>query len=234
MNLLFYKRYHLLFIILFFLGHQQIFAQTKDSTKHFSLGISVLGVSYKGDLVDHYKDWGIGTGIHLQFHNKTRLSTAFQIVAGSVSAENPYFTSENNNTVEVEKYFKTNFTSFYFNLSYYFIKRTKLRCYISPGIGLIRFSPKNENNQTLSENNLSRLPNETFGNTALALPIKIGIQYYLPNGWMIHYEANWLMPRTDYIDNIGQLGNSKKDQIFGHGMRLSIPFQLKKSQNDKP
>lgn len=226
------KRYYLLFSILFFLGNHQIFAQSKDSTKHFSIGLSVLGVSYKGDLVDKYQDWGIATGIHLQFHNKTRLSTAFQIVTGYVSGENPNFIS-NNETVDVEKYFKTNFTSFYFNLSYFLIKRTKLRCYFSPGIGLIRFSPKNDNNQSLSEINNSRLPNEVFGNTALSLPIKIGILYYLPNGWMIHYEAHWLMPRTDYIDNIGELGNSKKDQIFGHGIRLSIPFQLKKSKNDK-
>lgn len=100
--------------------------------------------------------------------------------------------------------------------------------YISQGLGLIRYEPKDENNEPLQKKFDTRASNETYNNVSLMLPTQAGINYILKNGYGVGLQAGWLNPQTDYIDNISQWGNRQKnDNTFLVRFAFMVPLTYK-------
>jgi hypothetical protein len=101
--------------------------------------------------------------------------------------------------------------------------------YVSQGIGLIRYEPKDAQNNKLLNNFSSRASNEAYSNVSAMLPTQAGVNYVLSNGYGIGFQTGWLNLQNDYIDNISQWGTrQKKDNALWYRFTLMVPLTYEK------
>jgi hypothetical protein len=145
---------------------------------------------------------------------------------GGVRGNNDSYTFNSTETTTPNTYFKTSLISMGYELRIHILKKESFVVYVSPGISLLRFEPKDEFKQSYSNQFSTRARGEEYSNISLMLPLKIGGSYYLSNGYGIGVDAGFLNPLTDYIDNISQWGNkSKKDNLLQLNLLLYIPIK---------
>ena len=118
-------------------------------------------------------------------------------------------------------FFKTNYVSFNYDMRYHIVKKNNYWIYVSVGVGLIRFNPKDENGNSLSELPETRFLDESFNKMTFILPVQLGVLYFLPNYYGIGLEFGLLNTMTDYVDNISDWG--VKDGI-DNILQLKISF----------
>ena len=106
------------------------------------------------------------------------------------------------------------------------LKKERYILYLSQGLGLLRYKPEDDLGRPLQERYESRPLNETYGNSTIMLPSKLGALYLLPNQWGIGLEAGYLNPLTDYLDNISQWGNKEgNDNVLQFQLRVYVPLK---------
>ncbi|MBC7486548.1 MAG: hypothetical protein H7282_07335 [Cytophagaceae bacterium] len=210
-------------------------AKAQDSTityKRF-LEVGISANAYRGDLQAGYEKFTSGFHLGIQWMKKKRLNGAINLQIGSVSGQNPnyHYSGEVANTEKTptpNRYFKTAIFTVHYELQLNLIKRKNFRVFISQGIGLIRFNPKDEFRNSLSKDLTSRADGETYSNLAFMFPTQCGFQYFLPNGVGAGFKMGWYNPATDYLDNISKWGNkSGNDKIFACRFTVMVPVRLK-------
>lgn len=197
------------------------------------LSVGTGPVAYKGDLNDRYDKWGTSLQLSVFLNKKKRTNGEFNISVGQLSGQNKDYTFDGviEDDVKINTFFITNFTAISYNLHVNFVSMTKLKIYCGLGVGLIRFNPKNLDDDNLLDIPETRLPDESYVNTVFALPLQLGFYYYLVNGFGVGFQANIMNSQTDYLDNISQLGNrTKKDNILSYKFNLLIPIHFKASE----
>jgi hypothetical protein len=207
-------------------------AQQSEEVKEVSrfLEIGVSANAYRGDLSTQHPKWSSAFHAGLKLNFKKRLNSHLNLAIGTIMGQNPdyVFVSEMNPAPSPNLFFKTNFISANYDLQLNLLKYKGFIVYLSQGIGLIRYEPKDDTNETLQNKFDTRAANETYGNVSLMLPTQAGINYILKNGYGIGLQAGWLNPQTDYIDNISQWGNrQKKDNTFMVRFAFMIPLTYK-------
>jgi hypothetical protein len=210
------------------------YAQAQDSlsiqparkvTRFLELGISAN--AYKGDLSASYQKWTPAFHAGLKLNFKKRFNSHINLAIGSVSGENLNYAvpSEVTPAPTPNTYFKTNFVTVNYDLQLHLLKYKGLMVYISQGIGLIRYEPKDAQNNKLLDNFSSRASNESYSNVSAVLPTQAGIQYILKNGYGIGFQAGWLNLQNDYIDNISLWGSrQKKDNALLYRFAFMVPL----------
>jgi hypothetical protein len=204
-------------------------------TRFIEVGISAN--AYRGDLQAGYEKFTSGFHLGVQWMKKKRVNGAINIQIGSVSGQNPDYKYSNTTTVGSKdptpnKYFRTAIFTAHYELQLNLIKRRNFRIFVSQGIGIIRFNPKDEFQNALSKNLASRADGETYSNLAFILPTQCGFQYFLPNGIGAGFKMGWYNPTTDYLDNISKWGNkSGNDKIFACRFTVMIPVRIKAEKN---
>jgi hypothetical protein len=196
----------ILFILLFLTPLCSI-AQIDKVTKFIEIGVSPI--SYKGDLSQGYQKWTSGFHIGIKKNNKKKLNGHFNLMIGNVIGQNINY-SFASNTGTPTRFFKSSLIALNYDLQFNLIKKDNFILYISQGVGLLRFTPKDEENNDLGQKFNTRAKNETFNNIALMLPHSIGVMYFLKNNYGGGFQIGRLTPTTDYIDNISQLSSYKK------------------------
>jgi hypothetical protein len=210
------------------------YAQAQDSlsiqparkvTRFLELGISAN--AYKGDLSASYQKWTPAFHAGLKLNFKKRFNSHINLAIGSVSGENLNYAvpSEVTPAPTPNTYFKTNFVTVNYDLQLHLLKYKGLMVYISQGIGLIRYEPKDAQNNKLLDNFSSRASNESYSNVSAVLPTQAGIQYILKNGYGIGFQAGWLNLQNDYIDNISLWSSrQKKDNTLLYRFAFMVPL----------
>lgn len=194
-------------------------------TRFLELGISAN--AYKGDLSADYQKWTPAFQAGLKLNFKKRLNSHINLAIGSVSGENLNYAvpSEVTPAPTPNTYFKTNFVIVNYDLQLHLLKYKGLMVYISQGIGLIRYEPKDAQNNKLLDNFSSRASNESYSNVSAVLPTQAGVQYILKNGYGIGFQAGWLNLQNDYIDNISLWGSrQKKDNALLYRFAFMVPL----------
>jgi hypothetical protein len=213
-------------LIILLLTPLSTIAQIGKVTKFLEVGVSPL--SYKGDLSQGYQQWTSGFHIGLKRNNKKKLNGHFNLMIGNVSGQNINY-SFTSSTGTPSKFFKSSLISLNYDLQFNLIKKDNFILYISQGIGLLRFTPKDDENNDLGQKFNTRAKNETFNNIALMLPQSIGFMYFLKNNYGGGFQIGRLTPTTDYIDNISQLSSYKKpDNIFMVKFTFIVPLSYLK------
>jgi len=219
-------------VVLFLIFQANGQVQDDHSMHKLSLIVGFGGTSYRGDLTNRFESWGGTFHAGLVFNKKKRINGYLHLMIGGVRGNsNSYVTNSNqtnqtNQTNQPNSYFKTSLISFGYELRINILKRKSYRLYVSPGVALLHFDPKDEYNHPLVNQLLTRAPRETYSNVALMLPTKIGGAYFLDKGYGIGCDIGFLNPLTDYIDNISQLGNrKKKDNLLQINLLLYIPLK---------
>jgi hypothetical protein len=208
----------------------QVNCQAQDnSVRKLSLIVGFGGTSYRGDLTNRFESWGGTFHAGLVFNKKKRINGYLHLMIGGVRGNSSSYVTNSNQptqTAQPNSYFKTSLISFGYELRINILKRKSYMLYVSPGVALLRFDPKDEYNQPLASQLLTRAHGETYSNVTLMLPTKIGGAYFLNKGYGIGCDIGFLNPLTDYIDNISQLGNrKKKDNLLQINLLLYIPLK---------
>ncbi len=205
------------------------FAKAQEVTRFLELGSSMS--SYRGDLNPKYQNVGSTLQVGLKLNFKKRINSHFQANYGSISGSNLFytFTDTEGNTTTPNIYFKTRFFTIQYDLQVHLLKTSHWHIYLSQGIGLLRFTPKDEHNQSLVNQNNTRTADELYNTVSAVLPTQLGISYLFVNGYGINMQTGWLNPQTDYLDNISQWGSrAKKDNVWQLRLALIVPLTLKK------
>jgi hypothetical protein len=199
--------------------------EAKKVSRFLEIGVSAN--AYRGDLGITNSKWSSAFQAGLKLNFKKRLNSHFNLAIGSVTGQNPEYSFQTTDSTAATPnlFFKTNFIAANYDLQIHLLKYKGMMVYVSQGIGLIRYVPKDAENQSLSDNFDSRVANETYGNVSLFLPTQAGVNYVFNNGYGVGLQAGWLNPQTDYLDNISQWGNrKKKDNAFLVRFSFMVPL----------
>lgn len=204
-----------------------VFSQDNTSfeapTKFLELGISAN--SYRGDLNANFDKYAIGIHAALKYNRKKRINGKLSLMYGMINGQNvnyPAALSETPNT-----FFTTTMLTFHYELHVNIIKKERYGVYLSQGIGLMRFNPKDENYENLSDQFDTRPDGESYSPVTLMLPTSLGGYYLLKNGYGIGLQLQYLNSRSDYLDNISQWGfRKKKDNVFLTKFTIYIPLKF--------
>lgn len=180
--------------------------------------------AYKGDL-SGYAKYTAAFHAGVQLNKKKRLNGAVNIGIGSLNGENRDFSFKSNQSPppQPSKFFRTSFFYVNYDLHYNILKKKNIILYVSQGIGIIHFSPKDADGNSLPDQHITREAQESYRKEALKLPTNIGAIYLLPNQYGISLQAGLYNTLTDYLDNIAALGNRKNDNIFAVRFAFFVP-----------
>lgn len=200
-------------------------SEAKKVSRFLEIGVSAN--AYRGDLGITSPKWSSAFQAGLKLNFKKRLNSHFNLAIGSITGQNPEYRFEatDGTPATPNLFFKTSFIAANYDLQLHLLKYKGIMMYVSQGIGLIRYVPKDAENRSLGDNFDSRVANETYGNVSLLLPTQAGVNYVFRNGYGVGLQAGWLNPQTDYLDNISQWGNrKKKDNVLMVRFAFMVPL----------
>lgn len=212
------------------LGHLVLSAQ--DKTRAFFFGYSAN--SYSGDLSGYGKfNNALNTGLSLNQNKK--LSGELNLRIGSISGESLSVRSP------IESYVRSRYVSVNFGATIRLINwKDRFKLHLTPGVGLMRFTPRDFENNQLADKNDSRKRGEEYSNIALVLPLKLQVQYEVTPLVAVSYDVGFLNPRTDYLDNLSELADpGNKDNVLLMNFNVFLRFktngrQLDSKENNLP
>jgi hypothetical protein len=195
------------------------------------LEVGVAANAYRGDLATKYQKWSSAFQLGLKLNAKKRLNGHFNLGIGTVTGQNPdyQYTGAEAQPATPNRFFKTSYVSFNYDLQVNLVKSRHWTVYLSQGAGLVRFAPKDERNQALPGQLNTRPEEESYNNITLLLPTQAGVMYLFSNGYGVGVQSGWLNPQNDYLDNISQWGNrSKKDNVLSFRFSFLAPVAFAK------
>lgn len=208
------------------------FLWAQDSTrvnKQKELFIGLGSGHYRGDLGNQFGSGQALFNIGIKLNNNKKLNGNFSLNIGSISGNELDYTFDDDSGISTNPntYFKTTFFSINYEAQYNIVDKKKFKLYLSQGIGVLRFIPRDEFENDLSDNTESRSLNETYRNLAVMLPTSIGIKYILPNNMGIGFQSGFYNSLTDYLDNISVWGqNDGNDNILNFRLHLYVPVNF--------
>jgi hypothetical protein len=215
-------------VLLFVFSTFTAFAQTTMPNRFVELGFSTN--SYKGDLSHSYNQWANGIQIGILLNKKKRLNGHFNLMMGSAIAQNPnyFFDNGSNPQPTPNNYARILMVAINYDVHVNLYKKHNLIVYLYQGIGLLRFDPRDSDNNSLLNNLSTRAPNETYSNVCVFLPHGIGALYISKIGFGVGMQAGFFNTMTHYLDNISLWGDrNKNDNILSYKMTVYIPFAIK-------
>ena len=199
--------------------------QEKKKEIFFGVGPS----AYKGDLSNSFDKWSMVFHLGIKFNRFKKLNGNFALTIGSIVGQNINYNYQDGSspTPSPNRFFTTQMVGLNYELHYNFINSEKLKVYAAQGIGVLRFDPQDEFNDSLIDQFSTRASNETYGTITLMLPTQIGVLYTLPNQYSVGMQAGFVNTLTDYLDNISAWGNKKgNDNIFSVKFEIHIPVSF--------
>ena len=203
----------------------------KIKTAKKIIGINVNGLGYRGDLGQGFDKWGNGIGISIKFNKKKKFNSEFETYFGSIYGQDPTLEPIQDPTIKTVseitpvKYFKTTIFSFNYQLNYNFIKTKHWILSISQGLGLMKYTVRNESDEDLFDKISTRTKGESYNSISLILPTTLSTTYLFNNNYGINFNLGYINPNTDYLDNISKIGKRKgNDQILKIGFKFLIPL----------
>ncbi len=176
--------------------------------------------AYKGEL-GNYQKWSALFNFSVQWSRNRWVNPVLDFNVGRITGNFLGFSSPDGLP---NRFFATQFANASFNLHFNILKTANYQVYVSQGFGFARFTVRDDRGNDLATAPQTRALEETLPNTALVLPTGFGAVYFFPNDFGVGLEANWLNPRTAYLDNIGQLGTGSKDNVFRVKVAVYVPL----------
>ena len=219
--------------ILLLLAASGAMAQTAQQ-KPLKIGVGLLGASYVGDLnVDGnaLHRFHPGVSISLQFDSEKlitpQLNTGFAKVVAQNRDLQPVEGVSPNSFVETPFFFVD------FRLRARFLREKAFHPYVSAGIGLLGYTPKDEDGNNLLDNISTRQEGETYGSITAGFPMSIGAELELSPLIGMGLEYTHRFTASDYLDNISQLGTRDgNDKLQSLLVSIYFTFDPNRSINN--
>lgn len=211
-------------------------AQANFSRDPLKVGMGLSGFGYLGDMSESQSTFSRfypGANFSLQTENrkalKIQLNGGFGKFSDQFDGEPPRVEPHIEPTTFVE-------TSFFYGdlrLKYRFFPRHRFQPYISVGAGLLFFTPRDKNGRLLNTRSQTRAEGESYSTAVPQLPATVGLQAIINRNIYLGLGYTYRFVPTDYLDNIGQLGNRKGfDSLYN--LQLSLYFILKPQEISAP
>jgi opacity protein-like surface antigen len=189
------------------------------------VGLGLSAYAYSGELSAGRFAQTPGPGFAAQalLDNRSLLTPVLTIAVGSFSAQRPDFPARIGGG-QPNSFVQTRFTTGTLAVRARFLRAQRLRPYAGLGIGLILFFPHDAEGRALTGQASTRAPGEAYGNTALAFQLQAGGSYAISPLLSAYIHYTWLQTGTQYLDNIGQLGQAQNDAL--HSLTLGLGLRL--------
>lgn len=197
----------------------------KRPPRYLEIGVSAN--AYRGDLTKSYEKWSSAVQVGLLFNRRERLNGHLNLAIGTLTGQNPdyVFDGQPGTVPTPNRFFSTSFFTLNYDLHFNIIKTDRWIAYVSQGVGIVRFRPKDDLGGALQENLATRPPDETYNNVSIVLPSQAGVTYFFGNGYGVGMRSGWLNPQTDYLDNISRWGNrTRKDNALWVKFQFLVPL----------
>jgi hypothetical protein len=208
---------------LFYYGYGQI------SVKGPRIGIGYGANTYFGDLNYQEKLHRVYPALHLELNFETQKAfmPGFHVIIGN-------FIAQTRNLPPVDgrqpnPFVKTPFVNASFGLKIRPFFKSPISPFVGAGLGLLHFTPKNEQNQNLSSIISTRLPGESYPSNTLCFPLSLGSDLKLSRNFSLGLQYLYVLTTTDYLDNIGKLGTQSGNDKMMH-LSLSLQIVLEGAQ----
>ncbi len=197
----------------------------QENSRNTYLQFGVAAVSYHGDLGEPYKKWTSSFHLGLQFNKKGRITGAFQLNYGNFQGQaSP--DQYDDPDITPNTFVSTRFFSANYDVQINAVRSKYWKVYASLGLGMIIYTPKNEDGEGLIDIVASRSEGEDYAAFSVMFPLKIGVIHYLPNRFGVGLEAGYYNTLTDYLDNISNWGtNDGNDNLLS--LRFSVYYKIK-------
>jgi hypothetical protein len=202
--------------------------------KPLKLGVGLLGASYVGDLStngDALYRFYPGVSISLQFDSEKLIAPQLNTGFGKFMAQDRDLQGADG--VQPNTYVETNFFFVDFRLRARFLRQTAFNPYFSLGIGLLGFTPKDMEGNSLLDNLSTRAEGETYGSITAGFPFSLGFEVVMSPLVGLGLEYTYRLTATDYLDNISQVGlRDGKDRIQSLLLSVYFTFDPNRSINN--
>lgn len=192
--------------------------------KPLKIGVGLLGAAYVGDLNtggDALYRFHPGVSISLQFASEKLISPQLNTGFGRFVAQDRDLPAVEG--VSPNRFVETPFFFVDFRLKARFLRETSFNPYASVGIGLLGFTPRDQDDNNLLDNISTRAEGETYGSLTAGFPLSLGAELQLSPLVGLGLEYTYRLTSSDYLDNIAQLGpRSGNDRL--QSLLLSIYF----------
>jgi opacity protein-like surface antigen len=194
--------------------------------KPLRLGIGLMGATYVGDLNANggsFERFSPGAGLSLQFASEHLLSPQLNAGFGKFMAQDRELTAVEG--VQPNTFVQTPFFFVDLRLKAKFLREAFLHPYLSAGVGLLGYTPKDADDNSLIDNLATRKEGETFGSMTAGLPLSTGLEFEFSPIIMVGLEYTYRITTSDYLDNIGLIGlRDGKDKLQSLLLTLYITF----------
>lgn len=189
--------------------------------------------SYRGNLSNSYRTWQPGLHVGIQLNRKRIWNGQFTAAIGTVSGSDPFYLANLDRskvpTANPNNFFNTSFFTAQYQLQLNLFNRPSFRAYVYQGVGFMSYTVRDAEGNDLANIRSTRASGENLSTNGFLLPMGIGANYFLDNGWGLGLNLGWVNPMTEYIDNINQASNStQRDNLLQYRFHLLVPFTLKR------
>lgn len=207
------------FLFMAFQAHAQAPEQ-----KPLQIGLGMMGTAYDGDLTTN------GDALY-RFHPGFNFSFQFaseKLISPQLNAGFGRFVNQDRDIASVEgvqpnTFVDTRIFHVDFRLKARFLRDKAVHPYVSAGIGLLGYAPRDEDGNNLLDDLNTRNDGETYGSITASFPLSPGVEIELSPLLMVGLEYTYRPTGSDYLDNISQLGTkSGNDKI--QALALSLYF----------
>lgn len=185
-------------------------------------------VAYKGSLSPSYARWTPAFQFGMAFQKRKILNGMLSVTFGKFIGESWNYTipPSASPSVQPENRFQTSFISLNYDLQVLLFRYKAFRVFLSQGIGILRFTPKDWEGNNLIDRSRTRNTNEDFNSVTLSFPTQIGLRYFFLNGMAFGFQAGWLNVASNYLDNMDQLSsNSQADNLAVYRVQYFLPLR---------
>lgn len=193
------------------------------------IGLGWAGYSYSGDLTygeDRFRRAYPGGAISVQFAGARVLHLQLNAGFGRFIEQSDGWTPTSEAGIRPNSFVETSL--FYTDLRLRFRPwhRRVVHPYFSVGLGMLSFSPRDQEGNSLAENTLTRQAGEIYGSTTAAFPLNAGLMVRLNPQASLGAGYTYRLTASDYLDNIGQLGRAPgNDRLHSLDLTLYVQFQ---------
>lgn len=200
---------YLISILVAFLSAVQI------STAQKAVSVGVGGNYYQGELAHVSSSAQLNSTIQYNYWFDDRLYLRGALNMGFI--EGHYEPGDQIRDIhehpEATQFFTGSIRSIDVSLNLEFIQWNLFYAYGGVGFGYLDYSIYDQQDRSLVDRPSTRLENENYETRAVLVPLNVGIVFFAEKQVNIILEQAWHFTNTDYLDNIGLLGNAGNDSI---------------------
>lgn len=217
------------------LSHFSAFSQELERPP-LQIGLGLAGFAYEGDLTtqeESFRRLYPGANISIQFDGNRLIQMQANVGFGRFVEQTDKSGTFVQGEIVPNSFVETSF--FYTDLRFriFPLKGKSISPYLGLGAGILFYNPKDEDGNFLAENIFTREDQEVYNSLLGHFPISGGVLVKLNSVLTLGGEYIYRVTPTDYLDNIGQLGNDPGNDAL-HAFQLSMYIALKPDVGPSP